>query len=215
MTTPELSTYKKNLKPSILSEALKSFTKYGIRAVKMDDIAKNLGISKRTLYEIYSNKEDVLADVMKFMLEKLDKYLKEYAQHCDDTIDVLLEAMRLQIEFSVSTHADFFNDLCRYPIAEKKLMQYRKGQEQSTREFFQKGVTQGFFRADIDYSIFHRIMSGSFQMIRIGKQYSDLTYQDVFMNYVCVVIRGICTVKGVERLDRFIEQHLVNDLSKK
>ena len=52
---------------------MKSFTECGIRAVKMDDIAKNLGISKRTLYEIYSNKEDVLADVVKYMLDKLNK----------------------------------------------------------------------------------------------------------------------------------------------
>lgn len=208
MITPELSTYKKSLKPSILAEAMKSFTECGIRAVKMDDIAKNLGISKRTLYEIYSNKEDVLADVVKYMLDKLNKYLREYAAHCDDTIDVLLEAIRLQIEYSVSTHADFFNDLHRYPEAEKQLEKYRKGQEQSTREFFQKGVIQGYFRKDVDYEIFHRITGGSVQMIRTGKQYMDLTYQDVFKNYLSVVIRGICTPKGVERLDRFVEMHV-------
>ena len=174
----------------------------------MDDIAKNLGISKRTLYEIYSNKEDVLADVVKYMLDKLNKYMREYVAHCDDTIDVLLEAMRLQIEYSVSTHADFFNDLHRYPEAEKQLEKYRKGQEQSTREFFQKGVIQGYFRKDVDYEIFHRITGGSVQMIRTGKQYMDLTYQDVFKNYLSVVIRGICTPKGVERLDRFVEMHV-------
>ena len=59
----ELSVYKKNLKPAILEEAMSRFREYGIRAVKMDDIAKNMGISKRTLYEVYSDKEDLLVDV--------------------------------------------------------------------------------------------------------------------------------------------------------
>ena len=56
------SEYRRELKKRILDCAVDKFFTLGIRAVKMDDIAKALGISKRTLYEIYSDKEQLLVD---------------------------------------------------------------------------------------------------------------------------------------------------------
>jgi AcrR family transcriptional regulator len=202
----ELTAYKISLKPAILAEATRCFREYGIRAVKMDDIAKNLGVSKRTLYEIYSNKEDVLVDVVAGLLKERDAYLKKYAAECDNVIDVLLEVLRLQIAFSASTHANFFTDLHRYPAAEQMLKEFNVGQSKASDEFFQKGVKQGYFRSDINYAVFQKISSGSLRMIRTDVEFSDLSYQQLFENYLCVVIRGICTAKGLERFDAFVSQ---------
>ena len=52
-----ITAYKKGLRAVILKAAMKAFTEKGIRAVKMDDIAESLAISKRTMYEIYATKE--------------------------------------------------------------------------------------------------------------------------------------------------------------
>lgn len=49
--------YRKGLKEKILQTSMQMFKVHGIKAVKMDDIATRLSISKRTLYEIYANKE--------------------------------------------------------------------------------------------------------------------------------------------------------------
>ena len=201
----ELSVYKKNLKPAILEEAMSHFREYGIRAVKMDDIAKNMGISKRTLYEVYSDKEDLLVDVVKSMLKQRKESLQEFALKRDDAIDILIEALRQQMEFSASTHANFFKDLKRYPAVEKMLKHYQKEQEISTLAFFEHGVRQGFFISSIDFNIFHKITSGSISMIRSEELFKNLTYQQLMVNYLFVIIRGICTRKGLERLDNFIE----------
>ena len=55
-TQVSLSTYRQELKVRILQTAMREFKQKGIRDVRMDDIAGILGISKRTLYEIYENK---------------------------------------------------------------------------------------------------------------------------------------------------------------
>lgn len=55
-----ISTYRQSLKDKILETSMKMFQEKGIRAVKMDDIANRLSISKRTLYEIYDDKERLL-----------------------------------------------------------------------------------------------------------------------------------------------------------
>jgi AcrR family transcriptional regulator len=201
----ELSVYKKNLRPAILEEAMRRFREYGIRAVKMDDIAKNMGISKRTLYEVYSDKEDLLVDVVKSLLKQRNESLQEFALKRDDAIDILIEALRQQMEFSASTHANFFNDLKRYPAVEKMLKHYQKEQEISTLAFFENGVRQGLFISSIDFNIFHKITSGSISMIRSEELFKNLTYQQLMVNYLFVIIRGICTRKGLERLDNFIE----------
>lgn len=201
----ELSVYKKNLRPAILEEAMRRFREYGIRAVKMDDIAKNMGISKRTLYEVYSDKEDLLVDVVKSLLKQRNESLQEFALKRDDAIDILIEALRQQMEFSASTHANFFNDLKRYPAVEKMLKHYQKEQEISTLAFFENGVRQGFFISSIDFNIFHKITSGSIGMIRSDALFKNLTYKQLLANYLFVIIRGICTQKGLERLDDFIE----------
>ena len=52
--------YRKTLREKIMNAAMKCFREKGIRAVRMDDIANELSISKRTLYEIYNNKEELL-----------------------------------------------------------------------------------------------------------------------------------------------------------
>ena len=59
-TQVSLSTYRQELKVRILQTAMREFKQKGIRDVRMDDIAGILGISKRTLYEIYENKEELL-----------------------------------------------------------------------------------------------------------------------------------------------------------
>ena len=73
--TKEISAYKQGLKGKILEMAMKAFGEKGIRAVKMDDVAVYLGISKRTLYELYDNKlssGEEAAEGLKKLAESMD-----------------------------------------------------------------------------------------------------------------------------------------------
>ena len=63
--TGNITAYRENLRNKILNTAMTLFKQRGIKAVRMDDIATEMGISKRTLYEIYSNKEDLLYECVK------------------------------------------------------------------------------------------------------------------------------------------------------
>ena len=65
-----ITAYKKGLREVILKTAMKAFAEKGIRAVKMDDIAESLSISKRTMYEIYATKEELLYEGVKAFRER-------------------------------------------------------------------------------------------------------------------------------------------------
>lgn len=62
------------VKEHIVLAAAKSFAQKGVKTVRMDDIAAGLSISKRTLYELFHDKEDLLLDVMKLHREEIGIY---------------------------------------------------------------------------------------------------------------------------------------------
>lgn len=73
------NSYRQELRERILATAMNEFYTKGIKAVKMDDIAKRLSISKRTLYEIYQNKEELLLEGMKAAEAEFDAHMKAFS----------------------------------------------------------------------------------------------------------------------------------------
>ena len=96
-TTTE-TTYRQELKERILVAALNLFHKHGIKRVKMDDIANVLKISKRTLYEIYSNKEELLFEVIRFDKKIEDQAMTKIDKSGLNVINIIIEICRFRIE---------------------------------------------------------------------------------------------------------------------
>lgn len=205
MTTKEYTAYKLRLKPAILDEAHRCFAKYGIRAVKMDDIARNLSISKRTVYELYATKEDLLCEVVASVNELRDKKIQELRQTSDNTMDVLIGVLSMQLETAATTNFNFFQDMVKYPKVVKKFNEFHERQRACSAEFFAKGVEEGFFLPSVDYTVLNRIASGILEMLCADRKYADLAYQELFGSFLYVMIRGFCTHKGIEKIDRFME----------
>ncbi len=200
----------KNIRYNIIREADKRFRKYGIKAVTMDDIAKSLGISKRTLYETYPNKENVLIEVVLNILEEFEDRMHEFELDTDNVMDILCETLLIQLEFSAATNSAFFSDLEKYPKVEKLLLEHNSEQREKALCFYKKGVMQGYFRSDINYVVFSRLIHGFSRMIRTSKDYNDLTFSQLFVNCHSVIIRGICTKKGMDRFEIFMNDNFNN-----
>ena len=110
-----ISTYKEALKDKILTTAMTAFARNGIRAVKMDDIANALSISKRTLYEVYRNKEDLLFEgVRKFNRERTEA-MQRFASGDVNVMDIILHSFKMTIEEFKFTNPVFYSDLLKYP----------------------------------------------------------------------------------------------------
>ena len=72
------------------------FKQRGIKAVKMDDIAAALSISKRTLYEVYDKKEDLLLAGARHDHEELLRHIQEYALTAENEIDIVVTFFKLK-----------------------------------------------------------------------------------------------------------------------
>ncbi len=203
----EFTTYKLQLIPQIISKASELFAERGIRDVKMDMIAQSLGISKRTIYEIYATKEDLVCAVVKAQHAKSHEDLAAVASNSSNCMDVLIEVLRMELAVATACSPKFFRDLQRYPEAGRTLHSLHAQQHDRAMGFFKKGVEEGYFVSHVDYSLFSSIMEMNFDLVFSNERFSTLTYQQIFLGYICVMVRGFCTAKGLERIDAFISRN--------
>lgn len=200
---PASTEYRNELRNNILTEAYALFLKNGIRAVKMDDIAHHLGISKRTLYEIYSNKEDVVLESFKLHVETSKSKFETRMRHTDDAMDILTEFLRIRFNEVKDMNPVFFEDIHMYPSVLEFFEKNRGEHKTQTHEFFRKGQEQGYFITELNFDIVEDIcnnITGNF-MVTYVKTYP---LKDILKMMMIYLVRSICTIKGIERLDKTI-----------
>lgn len=202
------TSYRTSLKDKILDSAIALFHERGVKAVKMDDIANCLSISKRTLYEIYDNKEDLLFECVKTSFEHSEKELHESVENADNVMDILLRIYRLKMNLLRKTHPSFYCELEKYP----KILEYFEKQDGKRRaqqmDFIKRGIREGYFRNDVNYNLILDLFDVSNRYII--SNYNSLNYsmEQLSYNLVFVFLRGFCTLRGVEILDKFLDEDI-------
>ncbi len=202
--TKEISAYKQGLRGKILETAMNAFGEKGIRAVKMDDVAVDLGISKRTLYELYDNKEQLLFEGVKVYNEQRQIQIKEKTKNCGNVMEILLTVYRIKVEEFRQTNPLFYADLVKYPKVARFLHQQNQYIHTEMQKFIQRGVSEGFFREDVDEALTMHLFDALGEYVMMNQLYRRYTIEDIFKNIIFVSLRGICTEKGVVALDRII-----------
>ena len=195
--------YRQELRERILATAMNEFYTKGIKAVKMDDIAKRLSISKRTLYEIYQNKEELLLEGMKASEAEFDAHMKAFSfQQSSNVMDILIEFYHYQVTKLAKITPAYYEDLHKYSLITEYLHSKQSERDKKNASLFiKKGIQEGFFRADINYSIVTQIARESVHYAMMNQLYKEHSIQEVFSNIILLFIRGICTLKGLQRLE--------------
>lgn len=95
------------LRERIVVTATEAFTSKGIKSITMDDIAAALGISKRTLYEVFSDKESLLKECILKAQADRDKYLQQIFEESHNVLEVILAVFQKSIEVFHKTNKRF------------------------------------------------------------------------------------------------------------
>ena len=198
-----ITAYKQGLREVILKTAMTAFAEKGIRAVKMDDIAEKLTISKRTMYELYATKEELLYEGVKTYHERQKAKLVELAK-CKDLMEILVKYYRIRVEESHNTSQAFYNDLIKYPRVLRYLNREKMHSRENLLKFFERGVLEGYFRDDINYELAACLFDAVGRYVMEQRLYSQYSIEDLFNSLSFVSLRGLCTEKGIKKLDRLI-----------
>ena len=202
----ETTAYRASLRERIIEKAMQDFSRHGIRAVKMDMLAKELGISKRTMYEIFEDKETLLFEGIKVYGERKREYMHSYAEEGHDVIDIIMEAYHMKVEEVRAVNPDFYLDLMKYP----RLAQDMKEAQQKSREgflaFMKRGVDDGYFRPDVNYELVPHIFDALGQYILTNSLVQQYSVEELFSNCFLIALRGFCTDKGLHTIDKLMAE---------
>jgi AcrR family transcriptional regulator len=202
----DISDYKLNLKARIPDVAMQLFTDRGINAVRMDDVAQTMGISKRTIYELYDKKEDLLFEVVvKYFKQRMDR-MEQAVSHCSNVMEILLKVYHMKVSDFKETNPLFFTEMVRYPQVKRFLDEQNDVMRDNSLLFIQRGVDEGYFRADLNYQMAVLQFDAMGEYIMQKELYRQYSIEEIFRNLVFVSLRGLCTDKGIKAIDEMLFQ---------
>lgn len=194
--------YKQSLGKQIISTAMEAFTTKGIKTVKMDDIARELSISKRTLYELFSTKEELLLECVKEMRREFTDHMDKFINSDTSVIAIIIETYRYQMSKLTTVSPAYYEELHRYPTVIKWLDEARDKNEGEVIEFYKRGVAEGYFRSDVDFALIGKVTAGTVDYIMGSRLFRQYSMAQIFHNVILLYVRGFCTLKGVKALEK-------------
>ena len=200
-----LSAYRQGLKGKILDTAMTLFARNGIKAVKMDDIARTLNISKRTIYELYENKEVILFEGIKRYNQRREEEMSQFVKGNTNVMDIILNVYKVKVEEFRFTNPLFYDDLEKYPDVMAYLEKSREENRKELIAFLNKGVKEGYFREDINNDLVTILFDSIGRLFLQKRLYARFSIESVLNNIMFISLRGICTIKGIEVLDNFLK----------
>lgn len=193
--------YRKGLRGKIVEIAGEMFKQHGFKAVKMDVVAQKLCISKRTLYEIFPNKEEIIMETVKMnFLHDREMYEKAMRNN-NDLMDVIIELFSLHINEAKTNSPLIIEELENYPRVLEFIKNHRKENKDRVYEFMEKGQKEGYFLKNINIDLVYEIVNSFLDAILQKALYKKYSPADIHYTTLMLGMRGICTQKGIEKID--------------
>ncbi|MGR3811589.1 TetR/AcrR family transcriptional regulator [Jiulongibacter sp. NS-SX5] len=188
-------------KERIVEKSIELFFSRGIRSVTMDDIASELGISKKTIYQHFSDKTTLVYEVSKSFLSEEKCREQEIARKSSDPIDEVILHSRVMREIFLKINPGVLYDLQKYyPKAWKLYKEHKTYFRKSLEDNIRKGMEKGYYRSEIDPSIlsFLRINAVEWAFSPEAMPNGNGNILKVQMEFMDHFIRGIVTEKGLK-----------------
>lgn len=132
----------------------------GLKSMTMDSVAASLGISKRTLYEIFDSKTDMVVKTMTFMSHLRREVSDKIFANAPNVLIAAIQMFYIQRDFLCKVNGNFFKDMDRlFPEIKEFYVQEARKDVQFCRLRFQQGIDEGFFRPDVDYLLKLKMLS--------------------------------------------------------
>jgi len=166
----------------------------------MDSLAEEMGISKRTIYEKFKDKDTLLLEVIKYYKDQSSVEAHRLIEQSDNAIEALFRIIKMTVGQMQRMSPAFFHDFKKYH--QKVFKQFAEPGEirdySMTRKLLEKGMQQEVFRDDINIDIVNRAIHSLFDLFGHSSSMIDSGYnrQDMFDHILIPYFRGLSTKKG-------------------
>ncbi len=200
-------------KTRITIAARELFFKYGIKSITMDDVAKHLGMSKKTVYQYFSDKDAIIENLMNLYLAEHQLNFERFSREAKNPIEEILEMMKhLGVMFE-SINPIIFYELQKYhPSAWKLFTDFKENCAlKGISENLQRGVDQGLYRKSVNPHVMSRLRMAQVEwaMNPDAVPAGTITIAHLQLTLLEHFLHGICTIKGhrlINKLNEVIEE---------
>ena len=201
------------IKDRILQHAQKLFLRNGIKSVSMDDIAADMGMSKKTLYKWFENKDQIVLAGISQHLNGVQCDCAVVAGKAADAVEEMLLLSKWADEQFADIHPSIFNDMKKYHPAAWDLFQAHKNSfilDQISQNL-RRGMAEGFFRSDLDVEVLARLSLAQIEMAFDSELYPAAKFSPVRVNRVFDehFLLGVATLKGHKLINQY--RHVIEE----
>jgi TetR/AcrR family transcriptional regulator, cholesterol catabolism regulator len=199
------------IKKNILKRCEPLFLRYGIKSVTMDDIARELGISKKTLYQHFDTKNKIIEQMVVEHFEAEHIIMATILNAATDAVDEILSiAQHVALELAQLT-STFIYDLQKYHRETWLLLEQMSNQHiyGIIKKNIERGIQEGLYRADIDADIISKLYVTKSLSILDNDLFPSNRYSKtvLYKQFIIYHLHGILAPKGLERLKIMIDNN--------
>jgi AcrR family transcriptional regulator len=183
------------------------FMRYGLRSVSMDDIARHLGISKKTIYQHFADKDEVVVTVAKNNMNRHRVQFERISRESKNAVEEMVKISVLLREIMRNTNPSLFFDMQKYH--QRAWSEWLTFKNKFVREniirSLKQGVEEGYFRDDADLDILTTLRMEQVQMAFDSNVYPREKYNiaDVQAQLFDHFIHGLFTEKGKKLYQKY------------
>jgi len=189
----------------IIEGAAGLFKTYGIKSVTMDFLANHLGMSKRTIYEVFTDKDELLMGVLTWMAGKQKELVRKILDDSENSIVAIFRMLEINRDNFQNMSPAFQADLKKYhhDVLMKKTVKCEMPDYRNNQQVIEKGIKEKLFRDDINPDLANRCLFNLGRSIMDHELYPFELFsrRDVIRNIFINYLKGISTLKGLELIN--------------
>jgi AcrR family transcriptional regulator len=194
------------IRDRIIEGAAELFKTYGIKSVTMDSLANHLGMSKRTIYEVFSDKDELLIGVLKWMTQKQRELVKRVLDDSENAIVAIFKLLESNMNHFKEMSPAFQADMKKYhhDVLMKKSDKFEMPDYRNNIQLIERGMKEKLFRKDINPDLVNRCLYSMVRSIMDQDLYpfEQFTRRDVVKNGFINYLRGFSTNEGVKLINK-------------
>lgn len=200
MTRNDLSTEAYS---TLLEAIMPIILRNGLKATTMDLVASSLSMSKRTLYEIFDSKQNMIEQVLGHVFKRSEEQYSRIFREEPDVMTAMLRVFAHQRDIMSEVSPAFFRDMDTFKETRSNYEDKDNCCNRQLMAVFRLGVEQGVFRPDVNYPVMMRMMKVLMESVKRMEELfpPDITLLQIYDSISLGFLRSIASPTGMKLLD--------------
>ena len=195
------------MKEQIIESALKHFLQHGIRKITIQKLVLPLGISTKTMYRYFNDKQELLEECLKVHYRESDKGVLRLMDRSPNVVVSICQIYLKAVDRDFGINHLFYDDLnYYYPDVQDKVMREQHRAFEIITAMIEQGKNEGYFLTYLKPPVvLETLMELYTSVTRYGVYKEFAMRRELIKQTIIIYLRGICTDKGIQVMDQIKE----------